>query len=145
MSSTKIKFLMSQNDSKDIQRFTLEVGETGEKVNYENLTDLVNSLETYTNFLKRDSRIWILQEDKIIGSLLIDELKSLLKVLDKENVLPSETLAHIIEKELYRKNHELIFVDPRKKTIFTLFGVFAGLLLIVIVLWFVIGFGHRFV
>ncbi|MBU4689665.1 hypothetical protein [Mycoplasma zalophidermidis] len=133
MSSVNLKkFFVYEDKSKDTQIFTLENALTGECISFESLSDLYETLVAQSQ--DQDARTWIFKNKKTIGSLSKEEFKLVLDDLDKVNVPVKDSLTYIIEKDLLNKDHELVFVDPRQKRIYTLLSFAIILLIVAIVL-----------
>ncbi|MCS4536705.1 MULTISPECIES: hypothetical protein [unclassified Mycoplasma] len=135
MSSLKLfKFFISEDKSKDSEKFNLEIAQTGEKTGFSNLDDLTSTVEELSLGNEQESRIWVVKNKKFVGSLSLNEFKDVLAKVKKENVEAGNALSYIIENKLLHDDHELVFLDPRWKNVSLLFIVAIVLFIIVLAL-----------
>ncbi|QBF34791.1 hypothetical protein EG856_02585 [Mycoplasmopsis phocirhinis] len=135
MSSLKIfKFFVSEDKSKDSEKFNLEVAQTGEKTGFSNLDDLVLTVEKLSIGNEEEARIWVVKNRKFIGSLSLNEFKNVLTKLKNEDIETGKSLSYIVENNLLNKDHELVFVDPRWKNTLWMFVVAIILFIIILAL-----------
>lgn len=80
-----------------------------------------------------DARIFIVHHKKIIGSLSVQKMGELVNKLTLDGIDQKDQLSHIIDNKLYDKEHELVFVDPKKWRVINLI-LFAALLMSIVIL-----------
>ncbi|WP_029608677.1 hypothetical protein [Mycoplasma simbae] len=132
MSTGILKFFISEEKGKDVQKLTLENAATGEKTSFETLKEIYSALHAAVS--QNETRIWIFDNGVAVGSLSLEQFKQVLEQSEKDGVKDEDVFKHLITNELLDKNHEIAFVDPRRKKVLILFLVAANLLAIAVTL-----------
>ncbi|BAW18293.1 hypothetical protein MBVG596_0590 [Mycoplasmopsis bovigenitalium] len=132
ISKSSTKFLIFENPKKDAQKFTLEDANLESKTNFNSIQQIVEEINGNIENVE-DARIFIVHGKKIIGSLSVQKMGELVNKLTLDGINQKNQLSHIIDNKLYDKEHELVFVDPKKWRVINLI-LFAALLMSVVIL-----------